>query len=359
LRDKKALIIKFGQIGDVIMAIPAVRALYEQGFEIDWVCGKAVEPLLACYSWMHVIRIDDKAIFFGRTMQRVGATAKLWRKLALKKYDLCATLYYDKRYRLLILPVRSRRTVMLNHLSRATTLIPSRHPTDEFMRVLLEVEDGCRGQSTAPARPDRLPPPPSRSKGDARRIAIFAGGVQHLVREQATQRLPEQALRRWPVENFVTVAEELCRREWEVVLMGAPDDAWVRSHFEHLTVTDCVGKLSLPEVVSTCDSCDAVITHDTGPLHLAGLSEACLVGIFGPTDPSTRVPRRPGAVGIWGGQGFACRPCYDGRNFAPCRLNGCMHQVTPELVMRELDRLLDARSLGLAIPWHVVCPGDP
>ena len=138
--------------------------------------------------------------------------------------------------------------------------------------------------------------------------------------------------------------------------MGAPEDAWVRTHFEGIAVTDCIGAFSLPEVISACDGCDAVITHDTGPLHLAGLSETCLVGIFGPTDPSTRVPRRPDAVGIWGGQGFACRPCYDGRNFAPCQFNGCMHQVTPELVVRELDRLLDARAMGVAVPWYVVCP---
>jgi heptosyltransferase-2 len=341
------------------MAIPAVRALYEQAFEIDWVCGKAVEPLLSCYSWMQVIPVDDQAIFFGQTMQRAAAIADLWRKLALKKYDLCATLYYDHRYRLLTLPLRSRRRVVLSHLSRGTTLIPSRHPTDEFMRLLLDLQDGCREQSAAPVRPDRLPPPPSPSPAHSRRIAIVAGGVRHLVREQASQRLPAQALRRWPIESFVAVAEELHRREWEIVLMGGPDDVWVRPHFEHLPVTDCLGTLSLPEVISACDSCDAVLTPDTGPLHLAGMSEACLVGIFGPTDPSTRLPRRPGAVGIWGGQGFACRPCYDGRGFAPCRFNGCMHQVTPELVLRELDRLLDARSLRLAIPWHVVCPGDP
>jgi len=41
---RRILIVKFGAIGDVIMAIPAVRALYEQGAEIDWVCGQAVAP---------------------------------------------------------------------------------------------------------------------------------------------------------------------------------------------------------------------------------------------------------------------------------------------------------------------------
>jgi heptosyltransferase II len=114
----------------------------------------------------------------------------------------------------------------------------------------------------------------------------------------------------------------------------------------------------LPQVISACSASDAVITHDTGPMHLAGLSDACLVGLFGPTDPAMFLPRRPSSVGLWGGQGFACRPCYDGTNFAPCQFNGCMHQVTPQMVLRELDRLLDARSRGVASPWRIAFPTE-
>jgi heptosyltransferase-2 len=154
----------------------------------------------------------------------------------------------------------------------------------------------------------------------------------------------------------VTLAHRLIDRGWEVVLLGGPEDAWVRPYFQQIIVMDCIGMLSLPEVINACDACDGVVTHDTGPLHLAGLSETCLLGIFGPTDPATRVPRRSSVVGIWGGQGFACRPCYDGRDFAPCQFNGCMHQVTPELVLRELDRLLDDRSQGSPSAWRIVCP---
>jgi heptosyltransferase-2 len=181
-------------------------------------------------------------------------------------------------------------------------------------------------------------------------VAIFPGGTSNV--------LGEQVLRRWPVENYVKVAEHLLHRGWEVAILGGPDDLWVQPYFSNVAVQDYVGQWSLPEVVSGCEECDAVITHDTGPLHLAGLTRACLIGIFGPTDPAMRVPRRPYSVGIWGGQGFACRPCYDGRHFAPCKFNGCMHQVTPELVLGELDRLLTERQAGLSSPWRIVFP-DP
>ncbi len=65
LARKQALIVKFGAIGDVIMAIPGVHALYQQGFDIHWVCGRAVQPLLECYSWINLIPAEDKAILLG------------------------------------------------------------------------------------------------------------------------------------------------------------------------------------------------------------------------------------------------------------------------------------------------------
>jgi heptosyltransferase II len=338
------------------MVIPAAYALHLEGFEIYWVCGKGVKPLLECYSWIHLIPADDKAILLGSLMQRVTEIAKLWRRIAFKRFDLCAILYYDIRYRFLALPVLAQHTLAFSRRSRKLSLLQGRHHTDEYTRVLLGREDGYAEQSTQPIRPDHLPESPLPQRIAPRRIAIVPGGVQHLIREQVLRRMPEQALRRWPVESFVALTNRLVDRGWEVVLLGGPEDAWVKPHFCDLEVTDCIGKLSLPEVISVCNSSDAVVTHDTGPLHLAGLSDTCLVGIFGPTDPATRVPRRPFTVGIWGGQGFACRPCYDGRDFAPCHFNGCMHQVTPELVLSELDRLLESRSCGMSICWETVFP---
>jgi heptosyltransferase-2 len=353
---KSALIVKFGAIGDVIMAIPAVHALYRRGFDIHWVCGRAVQPLLECYSWINLVPAEDKAILLGGPFERARNIAALWGGIGFKKYDLCATLYYDRRYRVLTLPIRARHKLALSRQSRVTTLLAGRHHTDEYTRVLLGMEDSCREESNSPVRPDLLPSFSWPVKSAPKRIAIVPGGGNHLIREQAKGRLPEQVLRRWPVESYVALAHHLADRGWEVVLLGGPEDVWVRQYFQQLAVTDRIGMLSLPEVILACDACDAVVTHDTGPLHLAGLSDTCLLGVFGPTDPATRVPRRPFAVGIWGGQGFACRPCYDGRDFAPCQFNGCMHQVTPEMVLRELDQLLNERAAGKLSPWRIVYP---
>lgn len=341
---RRVLIVKFGAIGDVVMALPAVHALHQQGDEIDWVCGLSVAPLLACYPWIRTIVVDDRALLTGGKVAQVRALMSLWRMLAGRRYKLCATLYYDRRYRWLTLPVRAERKVMLSTAMRTAKLLPGRHHTDEYARIVLGLEDDLRPTSRMPIRPERLPVSPLQGKKAAVRIALVPAGAGNMLRQQI--------LRRWPSENYAALARTMLERGWEVVLLGGPDDGWVRSYFEGIAVVDRIGEFSLPQVISACDDCDAVVSHDTGPLHLAGLSRARVVALFGPTDPGNFMPRRPGLVGIWGGEGFACRPCYDGRNFAPCTSNGCMQQITVEMVMTQLDELL----AGAAGPTRLVLP---
>jgi heptosyltransferase-2 len=146
----------------------------------------------------------------------------------------------------------------------------------------------------------------------------------------------------------VAVAQALLARGYEVLLSGGPDDAWVSPHFANLGVLDVIAKHTLPETLGLFDSADAVCTHDTGPLHLAGLTRAAIVTIFGPVDPHGRLPQRAGSVALWGGEGFACRPCYDGRDYAPCSNNLCIQQITPGMAVTELEALLLARREGRA-----------
>jgi heptosyltransferase II len=340
----RALIIKFGAIGDVVMAIPAAYALHQQGMEIDWVCGLTVAPLLACYPWIQTIIADDRALLTGSKPAQFKALTVLWKTLAGRHYKLCATLYYDSRYRAITLPVRAEHKVMLSLTDRETKLLPGRHHADEYARILLGLQDGERPAQLAPLRPETLPQSPLGPKVAAVRVALVPASASNMMRQQT--------LRRWPAQNYAALASTMLDRGWEVVLLGGPDDVWIRPHFQEIPVTDHIGKSTLPELISACDQCDAVVSHDTGPMHLAGLSRAAVVALFGPTDPGNFMPSRPGIAGIWGGEGFACRPCYDGRDFPPCANNGCVQQITVAMVISQLDRLLAAP----ASPARLVMP---
>lgn len=356
-KPKRLLLVKFGAIGDVIMAIPAAALLHAEGFAIDWVASETVAPVLRLYPWIRVIPVDEAKLLRGSPAQRWSHMRALWRTLRplTQQYDLCATLYYDRRYRLLTLPIQARRRVSLSWQDRATRLLPGRHHTDEYARILTGRPDGETPTQLAPVPAPGLPPSLRPWFGGRRRIVLVPAGARNLLREDA--------LRRWPMNHYVQLADELLQRGYEVILAGGPDDGWASSSFVDLAAkagpdrfADLIGRCTLVETLSLLDSADVTVTHDTGPLHLAGITSTAIVTIFGPTDPHGRLPQRANSVALWGGEGFACRPCYDGREYAPCSHNGCMAEVTPELVLQQIDVLMKARAEGRELPPRITAP---
>ena len=334
----RVLIVKLGAIGDVLMLVPAVRALQERGHEIDWLCGEQVAPLLAMYPWITPIVAGEAELLRGKTAVRLRALLALWRRLAGRRYDLIATVYYDRRYQVLTRGARAGRRLSLSTDDRRRRILPGRHHSDEYVRLLLELPDDVRPQATMPIAPPRMPDSPLPRAATGPRVVLVPGGAHNLVREDA--------LRRWPVASFVAVARDLLAQGCEVVLCGGPTDRWASAAFAGVPVTDCIGRFSLMETLGQLHASDVVVTPDTGPLHLAGLSGAGIVAIFGPTSPHTFLPQRPGVIGLWGGEGFACRPCYDGKDYAPCRNNACVQQVSPAMVVGAVNDLLQARRAG-------------
>lgn len=346
--QRRALIVKLGAIGDVVMVIPVAHALHRAGYAVDWICSGLVAPVLRLYPWVNAIPVDEQALFGAGVVSRLKTIAGLWRRLAGRSYDVCATLYYDRRYRVLTAMVRAKRRVMLSRSDRRYSLLAGRHHTDEYARILLGRPDDEAPHQLSPVPAVGLPSAQPAKDSDRPRVVIVPAGARNALRDDA--------LRRWPIESYVEVAQELLKRGAEVVLAGGPDDAWASPAFAGMEVVDRIGRLSLVETLSLMDSAEVTVTHDTGPLHLAGITSTAIVTIFGPTDPYGRLPQRANCVALWGGEGFACRPCYDGRDYAPCTHNGCVRQVSVAMVLAEIDRMMEAKRSGASLLPRVVVP---
>jgi heptosyltransferase-2 len=226
--------------------------------------------------------------------------------------------------------------------------LPGRHYTDEYARILLGRADDEMPQQLAPVKAQGLGPPALPRTAGKTRIAMVPGGAKNMLRDNP--------LRRWPLERYVAVAGELVRRGHEVLLVGGPEDMWVLEPFSGLDVVDAIGRFSLPETLALLELAEVTVTHDTGPLHLAGITSTAIVSIFGPTRPHSFMPQRENCVALWGGEGFACRPCYDGRDFALCTHNGCVRQVTEAMVLDEIERMIEAKRSGVSVAPRVVVP---
>ena len=57
-----------------------------------------------------------------------------------------------------------------------------------------------------------------------------------------------------------------------------------------------------------------------------------LIALFGPTNPNELLWIDESVTVLWGGEQLACRPCYDGREFARCANNVCLSSVSPAVV---------------------------
>ena len=187
--------------------------------------------------------------------------------------------------------------------------IPGRFMGDEFARLM----DGLdhRGPIVGHFPLGRLKEIagwPSDVPRRVRRIALVPGGARNVLRESA--------LKRWPVDNYAGLARELLNDDCEIILLGNADDAWVRTEFAGVLATDLIGRTTIPEMLRVLADCDLVVSHDTGPMHLARIVGAPIIALFGPTMPAQFIVPDESTTVLWGGEHLACRPCYDGREFA-------------------------------------------
>lgn len=329
--DRHFLIVRLAGIGDVVMASAAARRIRDSAprARITWLTGGVPAPLVERLADVDdVIAVDERRLLCGGPMARAGVLLPLWRRLLGGGISDVLLLHVDRRYRLLVAPLVSARVRML---VRGRTLIRGRSFADECARLM--DADSNAGPIAAHALLGRLRPGPASPlrRSSRPRVVLVPGGTRNVLRESA--------LKRWPVERYAAVAREL-GPEADIVLVGDAQDAWVASSFDGIAVDNRIGALGLAQTLDLMQACELVVAHDTGPMHVARLAGAPLIALFGPTDPAEFAPADELTTVLWGGSRIACRPCYDGHEFAECDENICMTDIDPAIVVRTARTVL-------------------
>lgn len=327
---RSVLIVKLAAIGDVVMALPMVTALRAQdaATRITWLCGATAAPLLERVDGIdELVPVDDVAVLSGNRARKAQAVMAGWAALKGRRFDLVLTAHSDPRYRMLAARVRTSERRWLGERGSRPRLVAGRYHGDEYVRLVTGIDDRDAVAYPPPALRITLDPEVARRLEPlAARplVALAPGGARNPARDNP--------LRRWPVERYAALARLLSRNGHAMVLTGSRDDAWVRAAFADLDVVDLVGATTLPGLAALFARCAAVVTHDSGPLHVARLVDAPVVALFGPTLPLSVMRETPRAVALWPGAALPCAPCYDGRNFAACDSNRCLQLLAPETV---------------------------
>ncbi|HVZ80629.1 MAG TPA: glycosyltransferase family 9 protein [bacterium] len=334
----RVLVIKIGAVGDVVMALSGVEAARDRwpNAHITWLCGRTVEPLLRVYGHVdEVIGVDDVGLLRGNLAEKIKVLIGVWARLFLRSFDLVVTGHSDRRYRWLSVTARAKER---RGFDDRLNLVPGRYHGDEYARLILG-QDYPTGRlfRPAPLRPSLDPELEKAIPADGHPLIAFApGGAKNILRDDS--------LRRWPVGHYAELAAKLLAGGYQVVLTGAESDRWILEYFKGLGVVDLVGKTTVTDLIAVYGKCRLVVTHDSGPMHLAALAGARVLALFGPTIPSEKVPLGGLVHSLWGGEELPCRPCYDGRNYAKCSRNICLEDIGVERVLAEAKGILNAKD---------------
>ena len=151
--------------------------------------------------------------------------------------------------------------------------------------------------------------------------------------------------KRWPAARYAEIAAAHAATGWQVWLLGVASEAPIAEELlagldaaARAQCRNLVGLSGLGEVVDLLSLADAVVSNDSGLMHVAAaLGVPRQVAVFGPTSPENTPPLNPRAQAV--SLSLSCAPCF--RPVCPLGHNNCM---------RELDsqRVLDA--LGASAP---------
>lgn len=314
---KSLLFVKIGAIGDVIMAMPAVNYLQSQGINVTWMVGKSCESLVKNFTQCQVLTVEDSKLLKGNLFQKLSEIANIQMKLLGKNFDQVILAHADPRYQILT-ALKSQNAIRFN-FGRDI------HHAEAYFQLALKAHKHATAQVE-----NYLPKPVQEWRGTTSdKIALAPGGAKNL--------LADDRLRRWPLEHYAGLAKALLDKGFEVHIFGAPSDAWVLEGFKDLPVHNEIGKYDLIGLLKEWSHYRFLVTHDSGPLHLGGLSQIPVYGLFGPTLSEWRFPKLNAGQGITLEKKLDCQPCYDGKRYAPCAHGNCLRQLTPQDLLAKIS----------------------
>ncbi|MCB5186891.1 lipopolysaccharide heptosyltransferase II [Methylobacillus caricis] len=168
-----------------------------------------------------------------------------------------------------------------------------------------------------------------------------------LALQKLGQQLPQQPVlglcpgaeygeaKRWPAEYYAEVARAALEKGWQVWLFGSEKDIPVTSQINQLTHMQCMdlgGKTKLGEAIDIMSLCTAVVSNDSGLMHVAAALDKKLIAIYGSSDPHHTPPMSPQAVVEY--LALECSPCF--QRVCPLGHLNCLNNIKPGKIIREL-----------------------
>lgn len=327
----RILLVRFSSIGDILLTTPLIRALRARhpAARIDAVTKAAFAPLLADNPHL------DTVVALAPGQGIPALAARLRPTDYTHRLDLHGSL--RSRQLRLLLPGRWR-GYRKHRLARGFLVLTHRnHYPPETPPVPERYFEAAEGLDVTP---DGRPPEfglggAARAEADA---WLHANGVNSDGGFVALAPGAAHATKRWPVEHWRALAASLAAEGRSIVVVGGHDDLATAA-----AVADAVpgaavaaGRFSLQGTGALLARASALVSGDTGVMHMATGVGTPVVALFGPTvEAFGFFPYRARATVLQ--RDLPCRPCSRmGGPVCPLGHHDCLRGIVPDVVRAAL-----------------------
>ncbi len=145
--------------------------------------------------------------------------------------------------------------------------------------------------------------------------------------------------KRWPVEKFASLANELVALGKHVIILGGPGEEWMGEYILESSYSDMIhdftGKLDIEDTLKLLTLAEVLVANCNGLSHLGSLIDNLkVVGLYGPTNPRITAPYTDNLVIV--SKMLECAPCYRRGYIQGCHEPKCMKEIEVELVLSEV-----------------------
>lgn len=339
------LVARLDNVGDVLLAGPAVRAVAATGERVLFLAGPAgAEAARLLPGVDHVLVLDAPWVSFDAPPVAAGPLASMIAEVAMAGVNeaLVLTSFHQSPLPLALL----LRLAGVDRIGATCTDYPGRllDVRHTYVADQHEVEQSL---SLAAAMGHRLAPgDDGRLRIDLPRVATAGRLDAPYVVVHPGASVPARGL---PADRTGAVVDALVERGWAVVVTGGRAEAASAAALaSRPCVTSIAGRTDLAELAEWVTGAAAVVCGNTGIAHVAAAVGTPLVQAYAPTVPARRWhPWRVPHVQL----GTAHIPCAGCRaRCCPVPGQPCLDPFTPAAVVDAVARLTTDRSLDVVVP---------
>ena len=296
---RNILVIDFGQLGDVVMSLPALRAIRARFpyAQISVAVGKPGGELISLSGYANeILEVDRVSLRDGPKLISIGRILKFVSRVRKSRFDFVIDLHSLYETNLLgffsgaahrLYAQRPNRSLdfLSNFQPRPGRERKDAHLVDRYLDIL---------------KPLGIQNPPRTPALQTHAAADFS--VEALLKKEKAQSREllvglfpgaGHAGRIWPLENFAELADHLIRNDKvRVIVFAGPEERGMVPQMRTLFPAGTIffDRLTISQLVSAQARLTLFISNDTGPAHIAAAVGTPVIVLLDRPDPHSYTP---------------------------------------------------------------------